>query len=180
MIRNAIRCCVIRLLTRYQRKVLSYHTASPPDFIIGDDYLRRWYIVKNTRDHDVGKDRVPLRTITKRSRWRNTYLHRVNKSDDDRALHDHPWINISIILSGVYREVYADRTRIRRPGDIVFRFGATAHRLEVVRGPVWSLFLTGPKYREWGFRCQKGFVHWKDFTNYDQDGKGTGIGKGCE
>ena len=46
----------------------------PPDFVIGGadrPYMRRWYLVpKNTQ--------------------LNVYLHHFRRSDDDRALHDHP------------------------------------------------------------------------------------------
>ena len=60
-----------------------------PDFIIGPKdapYLRRWWIIP-------------------RNRLFNIYLHQILRSDDDRALHDHPWINCSIILKGRYMEV---------------------------------------------------------------------------
>lgn len=32
-------------------------------------------------------------------------VHKVKRSDHDRALHDHPWVNASIVLSGGYWEV---------------------------------------------------------------------------
>ena len=48
--------------------------------------------------------------------------------------------------------------------------------------PAWSLFITGPVTREWGFHCPQGWRHWKDFTSYrevGEDGRGC-IGRGCE
>jgi len=173
-----LRWLVKKWVNRNVEKLLWLASQRHPDFVIGDDYLARWWLVKNTQDRDT---RAPmnLQPSTVASRWRNTYLHCVNRSDDDRALHDHPWINISIILRGQYREVYADRAVIRKPGDIVFRWGSTAHRLEVVEGPVWSLFFTGPKYREWGFRCHNGWKHWKEFTLYNETGDSTRVGRGC-
>lgn len=139
----------------------------PPDFVIGDDYMLRWWVIP-------------------RNRWFNVYLHCIGRDDDDRALHDHPWWNISIILKGSYREITDElrsiegnvtyrETRVREPGDIVFRRAEEAHRLEVVKGPVWSLFITGRRVREWGFHCPKGWVHWTDFTSDD----GRSVGKGC-
>jgi hypothetical protein len=47
----------------------------PPDFVIGGDspYMLRWWIIP-------------------RNKFFNIYLHRFLRSDDDRALHDHPWV----------------------------------------------------------------------------------------
>lgn len=169
---------VKKWVERNANKLLWQASQRSPDFVIDNDYLARWWLVKNVRDFDTLAT-MNLHRSTKASRWRNTYLHCVNRSDDDRALHDHPWVNISIILSGQYREVYADKSVIRKPGDIVIRLGSTAHRLEVVKGPVWSLFMTGPKYREWGFRCPNGWRHWKQFTAYRLDGDSSRVGRGC-
>ena len=60
----------------------------PPDFIVGgkeDPYMLRWWIIP-------------------RNRWFNVYLHNFLRSDDDRAHHDHPWWNFSILLRGEYTE----------------------------------------------------------------------------
>jgi hypothetical protein len=40
----------------------------------------------------------------------------------------------------------------------------------------WSLFITGPRRREWGFWCPKGFVHWKKFVDMKNPGE---VGPGC-
>jgi hypothetical protein len=95
-------------------------------------------------------------------------------SDDDRALHDHPWSNLSILLWGTYIEHTPTGKKTRRTGAIHFRRGDAAHRIEVDK-PVWTLFITGPKYREWGFYCPQGWKHWKLFT----DQTGNKSGKGC-
>ena len=166
------------MIKRYLQRLQMWAVATEPDLIIGGDYLLRWYLIRDITNNEVDGERE-LRAATVRSRWMNAFLHCVARSDDDRALHDHPWLNISIILQGTYREVFADRAVLRRPGDIVFRIGSTAHRLEVVDGPVWSLFITGPKYREWGFRCHNGWRHWKEFTRYNTDGDSTRVGRGC-
>ena len=59
-----------------------------PDFVIGpagDPYMRRWWVIP-------------------RNKWFNIYLHNIMRSDDDRALHDHPWTNVSVLLRGSYLE----------------------------------------------------------------------------
>ena len=121
--------------------------ARAPDYVIGADYLRRWYLVP-------------------RNPWCNLYLHQINRSDDDRALHDHPWANTSFLIAGGYLEHTPDGVFERRAGDVVSRTAETRHRLELIGGkPAISLFSTGPTVREWGFACPQGWVHWADFTD---------------
>lgn len=142
-----------------------------PDFVIGEadsPYLLRWWVIP-------------------RNRWFNIYLHNFRRSDDDRALHDHPWVNLSLILLGEYFEHCQDGSvRLRRPWRpwafwrFVVRGAVTAHRVELSKGaePVWTLFITGPKVREWGFLCPQGWRHWQEFCAVREGG--NAIGKGCE
>jgi hypothetical protein len=143
----------------------------PPDFIIGplsDPYLLRWWVIP-------------------RNRWFNIYLHKMLRDDDDRALHDHPWANVSVILQGGYVEHLPNRTKRRRPGSVVFRRAATPHRLSLLKAnpadrdyamrPSWSLFITGPVVRSWGFWCPNGWTHWRDFVSVREGGNERG--KGC-
>lgn len=56
--------------------------------------------------------------------------------------------------------------------------GIPTHRVELIDGDCWTIFVTGPRYREWGFHCaDRGWVHWKKFTATDNRGE---IGKGCD
>lgn len=160
-----------------------------PDFIIGDTdnpYLLRWFLIP-------------------KNRFFNIYLHKFCRSDDDRALHDHPWSwNISILLRGHYIEHMAGgKSKVRRPGlkGLIFRWGTTPHRVELYfeyelgpvkpthtlpglpihitgEAPVWTIFITGPKVREWGFHCPQGWRHWRDYVSL-RDG-GNSVGRGCE
>lgn len=133
--------------------------ASPPDFTIGDPpYLERWWIVPRNEQHNV-------------------YLHRILRDDDDRALHDHPWENVSYVIAGSYREVTPQGMFVRQPGDVIKRAATALHRLELIDGhPCISLFFTGPKVRDWGFDCPSGWVHWRDFT---AGANGELVGRGC-
>lgn len=152
-----------------------------PDFVIGGaerPYMLRWWVIP-------------------RNRWFNIYLHKVLRDDDDRALHDHPWWNISIVLRGGYVEVMPDKRRLttpftrisdmpvvrklRRPGSFVLRRATDAHRLELVKDGdrarhCWSLFITGPVQRQWGFHCAQGWRSHPDFAAADDPGQ---IGRGC-
>lgn len=132
--------------------------AREPDFIIGDDYMRRWWVIP-------------------RNKSCNVYLHEILHSDDDRAMHDHPWANTSLLISGSYIEHTPEGTFVRRAGDVVERAAEALHRLEVIPGErAISLFMTGPIVREWGFACPNGWVHWRDFVDDRDAGQ---IGRGC-
>lgn len=118
--------------------------------------------------------------VIPRNRWFNIYLHRISRSDDARARHDHPWVNLSIILKGAYYEYTEDDRRyFRRFGSVVFRRPTVSHRLEITTDgkPAWTLFITGPVVREWGFICPQGWRHWREFTDSRDSGS---VGKGCE
>lgn len=158
-----------RLLDRCTDRML----ATDPDFLIGDPenpYIRRWHIW--------------------RVRWLSSlYLHQILRSDDDRALHDHPWATLSIILDGGYIEVTPRRhaspgtpdtvTRWHAPGSLIARGPRAAHRLVLPRVPATftiTLFLTGPVVRKWGFWCPRGWVPWQEFTDPENPGL---VGPGC-
>jgi hypothetical protein len=156
---------LMRNLNKFAKKIKS---SKPPDFIIGDKddpYLLRWWVIP-------------------RNRFFNIYIHEFRKSDNDEALHDHSWINFSYLIDGSYTEhtIKAGGINVkdlRKAGDFKLRLsGKTAHRIELTHGYCTTLFVTGPKYREWGFHCpKKGWVHWEKFCG-DQD-KGQ-VGRGCD
>jgi hypothetical protein len=151
------------MIKRFGDWLIEHMTRRAPDFVIGsndDPYLLRWWVIP-------------------RNPAFNIYLHYFMRSDDDRALHDHPWSNVSILLRGVYLEhTKAADADLRTAGDIVIRrSGRMAHRIELIDGPCWTLFLTGPRYRHWGFLCPNGWIHWKKFTAAGNRGE---IGRGCD
>lgn len=132
-------------------------------------YLRRWWIVP-------------------RNDWFNVYLHNMLR-DDDAVLHDHPYWSLSLVLSDGLMEVYREnppesRERLRWPrqGDLVWRSSRLAHQLVVVR-PAWTLFMTGPRIREWGFWCPQGWRSWRQYVATKEtvgEGSGvSGVGVGC-
>lgn len=133
---------------------------------IGADYLLRWHLIP-------------------RNRWFNIYLHKFIGNDDDRALHDHPWWSLSIRLRGQLKEHFYKapfwkfpnfQESVRLAPMVCFRHANFAHRLEIVNNkPAWTIFITGPRKRDWGFHCPKGWQHWSTMTT--EDGKTIG---GCE
>ncbi|WP_152982221.1 hypothetical protein [Prosthecomicrobium hirschii] len=152
-----------RVLAWLSRRVAETRS---PDVVIGgveSPYLLRWWL-------------IPRNPVC------NLYLHLFLRSDDDRALHDHPWWNVSWLLKGAYTEhtIAAGGVHmrtVREAGAVKARRAGTAHRIELHAGPCWTLFVTGPRLRDWGFHCPQGWRHWRDFTN-PLDG-GRTVGRGC-
>lgn len=139
-----------------------------PDETLGpatNKYMERWYVIKHNR-------------------WLNIYIHHFSRSDDDRALHDHPWASVSVLLCGNYREhLPGDKAFIRAEGHFYPRRASAAHRIELMdayaighKQQVLTMFITGPHVREWGFLCPKGWRHWKMFTKEISEGGSIGCG----
>lgn len=152
-----------RFLRRIEWRLRRVARSREPDFVVGgsnDPYLRRWWIVP-------------------RNRWLNVYLHHFLRSDDDRALHDHPWCSVSVMLRRGYVEhLPRGRWLVAQAGDVIFRRARSAHRIEVVPGcDAWTLFITGPRVREWGFHCPQGWRPWFEFV--DPADRGS-VGPGCD
>jgi len=99
------------------------------------------------------------------TRWLSARIHRILRSDHDRDLHDHPWDYATVILRGGYWEVSDAGKRWYGPGSILFRRATHLHRLTLPSGkPTTTLFLHRTKSREWGFRTDAGWVHWRAYT----------------
>jgi hypothetical protein len=155
---------MLKLLLRKwaERKMAS----RAPDFVIGPDrtppYIRRWWVIP-------------------RNKIFNIYLHEVQQDDDDRAMHDHPWWNVSYVIEGGYNEITPQWPTGKKlfAGQIRFRWASQLHRLQLLTHPgrTVTLFITGPRIREWGFMCPEGigWRHWKIFTG---ENKGV-VGRGC-
>lgn len=84
------------------------------------------------------------------------YLHHLVRSDHDRALHDHPWPFVSIVLRGGYTEIHdqtldgASTTLWHRPGSVLVRPAEWRHRFALTK-PAWTLVIVGRRSRRWGF-----------------------------
>lgn len=103
------------------------------------------------------------------------YLHRLHTSDEDRALHDHPWSFITCLLSSGYYEHCivpgydagefrrnVEVSRWRRRFSVLYRPAEWAHRLELVQ-PTWTLVLRWRRRRDWGFFTRNGWRNWRDY-----------------
>ncbi len=120
---NVVRKLPDGLTRKLLRWHIAYTQARKRDVRIPSDetipaYMLRWWLIK-------------------RNAFFNIYLHNILRSDDDTALHDHPWWNFSIVLEGGYFEHTIAEGGIHNwrwfgPGQMQFRWhGAGAHRLQL-------------------------------------------------
>jgi len=81
-------------------------------------------------------------------------IHNILRSDID-GLHDHPWPFQTFILAGGYWEHTPEGIFWRGPGYHGISKASDFHRLEIdhkrAGEDTWTLFLMGPKEKEWGF-----------------------------
>jgi hypothetical protein len=130
-----------------------------PDVIITDAnpdtedgvHIRRWFVIP-------------------RNRFLNIYLHNI-RGDDHSAPHDHPWWSISYMLKGYLCEHTPDGSKKWiTEGQIRIRSPKYAHRLTTnsrlhIDRPAWTIFITGPVVRPWGFHCPQGWVHRDEYIS---------------
>ena len=120
-------------------------------------YLRRFYLTPT---------KWPLRL----------FLHHIERSDDDRHLHCHPWNFTSLLLSGGYKEEifenpdYSLKTIKRRfkAGDVIKHRAKDAHRLDIDK-PMFTLVLVERPFREWGFYTESGWKDWRTYLGVPKD-----------
>ncbi len=99
-------------------------------------------------------------------------VHKFHKGDDERAFHDHPWWFLTFPLNP-YRELTPELgVRDVKPFRFHFRPAHHQHIVQLLHGkPVWTLILTGPKSKEWGFWEDGEFIHherWLQVINQEE------------
>lgn len=120
-------------------------------------YLERYYLFLKERE------RFPF----------NVFLHKFLKSDPD-DVHDHPWPYATLILKGGYWEWIpifdsvgrktGEIQHWRGPGHFRICSATSYHRIELDPNiTAWTLFMPGPKQREWGFLVKNKWVQWQEY-----------------
>lgn len=120
-------------------------------------YLERWILIK--------------------SRFLCVYFHKFHQEDYDLH-HDHPWSFLSFLIRGRYWEYrllewteheYRELKTLRKPFSIIFRKATDLHRVVLDKSgpkPI-SLFISGPRTREWGFvEEEEGRLYWVESDEY--------------
>jgi hypothetical protein len=98
------------------------------------------------------------------------YLHHFTRSDHDRALHDHPWPFVAIVLKGGYLEIHNQHEagheviETHKPGAVLIRPAEWRHRVVLPAGRTsWSLTIVGRRKRRWGFYTPSGWCWWRQY-----------------
>jgi hypothetical protein len=141
----------LKLLEKLGRKRIVY------DRVDNEPYLERYYLLFRERE------RFPF----------NVFLHKFLKSDPD-DVHDHPWPFATLILRGGYWEwrpqfdgqgrKVCEVARWCGPGSFRIAQATTYHRIELDPAVTcWTLFMPGPKQRDWGFLVRNMWVQWEQY-----------------
>ena len=142
---------LLKLLDRLGRKRIVM------DRVENEPYLERYYLFIRERE------RFPF----------NIFLHKFLKSDPD-DVHDHPWPYATIILKGGYWEWIPHFDTVGRktgeyqvwrgPGHFRISKANSFHRIELDPDiTAWTLFMPGPKQRDWGFLVKNQWIQWEQY-----------------
>jgi len=142
---------LLKLLDRLGRKRIVM------DRVENEPYLERYYLFLRDRE------RFPF----------NIFLHKFLKSDPD-DVHDHPWPYATVILKGGYWEWIPHFDTVGRktgeyqvwrgPGHFRISKANSFHRIELDPDiTAWTLFMPGPKQRDWGFLVQNTWIQWEQY-----------------
>ena len=142
---------LLRLLEKLGRKIVIM------DRVNRRPYLERYYLFLKDRKS------FPF----------NVFLHKFLNSDPD-DVHDHPWPYATLILKGGYWEwvpvfnsegkMVAEERYWRGPGHFRISKATSYHRIELKEGVTcWTLFMPGPRRRDWGFLVNDEWVHYEEY-----------------
>jgi len=127
------------------------------DRVENEPHLERYYLLLRERE------RFPF----------NIFLHKFLKSDPD-DVHDHPWPYATLVLKGGYWEWIPHFDTVGRkigeyqvwrgPGHFRVSKARSFHRIELDPDiTAWTLFMPGPKQREWGFLVRNQWIQWEEY-----------------
>lgn len=89
------------------------------------------------------------------------WVHHFMPDTEDRDPHDHPRSFVTFVVAGGYTDIsylptwsasgFVERISRCRRGSIHFRHAEHMHRTKTGPDGAWTIVLTGPDVREWGF-----------------------------
>lgn len=85
------------------------------------------------------------------SPWGSIRLHHWLAQDDPRHRHDHPWNFITFVLKGGYTDLSPNGDSHLRAPAVQYRAAEHQHTVVPDEGGAWTVIITGPKIRRWGF-----------------------------
>jgi hypothetical protein len=127
----------------------------------GTLYMGRWHVVD---EGTIGGKLLEFFTG-----YSSCRLHYINREDDDRDLHNHPFEYRTFVLKGFYSEEYLEpgyTGHLTESGKRWIHRGGTGtgsqfkrHRIDLIsKGGVWTLFFMTRNTGRWGFFVNNKFV----------------------
>jgi hypothetical protein len=116
-----------------------------------------WRMIQRTLDDGTKQDYLERYYLL--SLWGyGAFIHIFHSSDMD-GFHDHPWPWWRVILWGWYWErtceqhdpIATRQIELCGPGHTIGRSALQLHYVELESETVGTLFIHGPRWREWGF-----------------------------
>lgn len=92
------------------------------------------------------------------TKWGSIRLHHWLSHDDDRAFHDHPWDFVTFVVKGGYTDSGPNGDEHLRAPAIQHRSATHQHTVFPDDGGAWTIVVTGPRVRTWGFWVEDKFV----------------------
>lgn len=161
------------------------------------EYLSRWYILgKPIQGQEAFDEDGNPRPEVQMPRL-GLYVHRFHRSDQDLALHNHPWKwALAIVLAGGYSEErrvtewqpgpWEDRPAsgggcefktqyvVRRavlPLSLNWITHDTFHRVDLYEQDAWSVFIAGPRVSNWSFwdRHTNETTPWREYLARERE-----------
>lgn len=115
--------------------------------------LFRWPLFESQTDG------VPLS-----ARW-EVRLHYFHRSDTARVRHNHPCNYWTLPLWRGYIDDTAWEQSRLKPLHLYARGANHFHRVQLLdEKPALTLVLLGPRWQDWGFFTETGFVPWRTYT----------------
>jgi len=78
-------------------------------------------------------------------------VHHWTGPDDDRAFHDHAWWFTTLVVKGGYTDRHPGGEDHLRAGSVRHRGALHRHTVIPDPGGAWTVLVTGPRVRTWGF-----------------------------
>jgi hypothetical protein len=113
------------------------------------------------------------------------YFHGIYHKDEEKHLHNHPWNYASLILKGGIYEIYQKDINSREcfhyvgPLSFIKRKASWFHKLRILKDdkPVYTLFFTWGKEKDWGYNVSGMFVNHQKYRILKNQDKLQGYGK---
>lgn len=141
-------------------RLIGFAYQRPYEWIHGDDgtlYMMRFWLMPRFMLRRAPQKNplspIPKHFVLRFPRLPAMRIHCIVRPDSVQHLHDHPFDFRTLLLRGDYEEedVFG-RMHQRSAGSTRRARAETFHRItRVVQGGTWTLFITGPRFNDWGF-----------------------------